>query len=160
MNKFVKRILQGLLIISILIFLFGKLPDEVGFPSGLVWYLTKPSQTSEVASPNTELPTYAKDFIQITDFNSRRKIYYMGENATIDIKLYNPYSLEYTLSIYWIFNNSKFLGWVTQNNSRNEFYSWMPLNQKGDWISDAVINWTYSNVSFNTDKIVEIKVLD
>ena len=151
-------------IIWVLVFLFlgiitfGRLPDTIG-PSGFYWQLTGDHPNNENI-PNSDItpPKYAKDMIQITNVSPRREIYYTGENATIDIEIYNPYNLNYNLSVDWILDNQKYSGWKTKDNV-TILYSWYPLNKEGTWIANVVVNWNYYNKTYDTDKNIEVEVL-
>ncbi len=157
MEKNTKKVLLGLLIIFTLIFLFGRFPDDIGFPSGLVWHLNPPSITP-INNPSADLPLYAKDLIKISNLTSRREIYSFGENITIDVLLENPYNYNYNLSVYWVYNDTRFFGWSTENNSNIIWSSWVQPNTRGQWKANVVITWQYLNTTFDTDKNIMVGV--
>ena len=138
---------QGIIIVTILLLILGVIlfgpPTEIGFPSGFVWknLFNGGEKTLPTETPQTKLPTYVKDAIEISSLTPRRGIYSKGENATVEISLYNPYNFQYNLSVYWINGEERFLGWSTLNNSQKTWFSWYPMHKKGEWIVNVIVKW-------------------
>ena len=106
-------------------------PNEIGIPSGLVWYPTSDDNRAPTVDPLPLSPTrelYAKDAIKISDLTSRREIYSVGELAYISIKLENRKDLNYNLSVYWINKDKRVLGWGVSDNNKTYWDSWYPLD--------------------------------
>jgi|SRR3989344_1431886 len=156
-----KVIVIAIFLFIVGILLFGRLPDEVGFPQGFVWQLFENDKVPVKDIPSNVPPSsiYAKDAIKILDVSPRRSIYSFGELAIIDINLDNPYNYDYNLSVYWILNDSWYLGWNTQDKLNKTLSSWIILNQKGDWTANVVVKWEYKNQTFDTDKNTIMKVI-
>lgn len=153
-------------IIIILLLIVGWLllgpPTEIGIPGGVIWTLNKDiPKDIEINKRTNNLPQkviYASEMIKISEIKSRREVYSVGENATMDIKIENLLSVPYTLSVYWINNNQRKLGWNITNDINNSWQSWYPINKPGTWKINVVVNWSYNGVDYDADKNINIEV--
>jgi len=139
----------------ILLYLYLGNPDQISIPGIATWDLNKNEPPKDVLS------NYAKDAIKLENVASRRAIYYLGENMTIDLRVNNPQNLVYNLSFYWINkNNESFIVWSITDNKTGEWSSWYSASVDGLWIANPVIRWNYKNYSFDSDYKINLNVFN
>ena len=147
----------GFCILAIILLLFLGIPDEVNI-LGAKWSLK--DSVNEIATVPTPTPHLtAQNMLSIEMLKPRQQIYGLNENATADFTIKDEYNIPYKFSVIWYYDNEKYHGWDDGSNISKDFYSWYPVNLKGEWKVQVVLKWEYLNQTYSKDSLTYLEVI-
>ena len=151
------KIIIAFFVIMAGFFLLG-IPSSISI-MGFQWDFD--SYEDEIVSDNTEelKGVYASDLLSINDLKPRQEIYGINEVAKVDFFVDDQISTPYSLKVYWIHDNDKYLGWEEEKNESGGFWASYTVHSPGLWKTQVVVNWDILNESYSKDSVTTFEVI-